>query len=132
DNLSNYQECTGMHVDVVYPDAQKRYVDGSKVAEHYALVPTKQTPDLATLNEKEKKIYREVVATTLAMFAPNYEYEEIKIMVDVKNICFEVTGKVEITKGWKALFASPNNEEKETVLPPIEKGESCQVDVNID
>src|SRR5699024_145111 len=27
-NLSNYQECIGVHVDVVYPDAQKFYVDG--------------------------------------------------------------------------------------------------------
>jgi len=32
-NLSNYQECIGVRVDVVYPDAQKRHVDGSKVAE---------------------------------------------------------------------------------------------------
>src|SRR5699024_12544349 len=40
----------------------------------YALVPTKQTPNFSALNEKEKNIYQEVVATTLAMFAPDYEY----------------------------------------------------------
>src|SRR5699024_4268878 len=32
-NVSTYQECIGVRVDVVYPDAQKRHVDGSKVAE---------------------------------------------------------------------------------------------------
>ncbi|WP_455432193.1 DNA topoisomerase III [Tigheibacillus jepli] len=133
-NLMNYQECMGVRVDVVYPDAQKRYVDGSKVAEHYALVPTKQTPDLNTLNEKERNIYREVVATTLAMFAPDYGYEETKIEINVKGICFEATGKVEKNKGWKALFASHNDrkkEDQESVLPSMEEGESCQVHVNI-
>src|SRR5690625_3021986 len=40
-NLSKYQECIGVDVEVVYPEAQKRYVDNTKVAEHYALVPTK-------------------------------------------------------------------------------------------
>lgn len=130
-NLSNYQKCIGVHVDVVYPDAQKRYVDGSKVAEHYALVPTKQTPNLNTLNEKEKNIYQEVVATTLAMFAPDYEYEETKVEIDVKGICFEATGKVERNKGWKALFATHNDKKKETVLPSMREGESCQVDINV-
>src|SRR5699024_7537919 len=32
-NLSNYQECIGVGVEVVYPDAQKQYVDNTKVAE---------------------------------------------------------------------------------------------------
>src|SRR5699024_8134931 len=32
-NLSNYQECIGVHVDVVYLYARERYEDDSKVAE---------------------------------------------------------------------------------------------------
>jgi len=32
-NLSKYQEYIGVHVDIVFPDAQKRFVDNSKVVE---------------------------------------------------------------------------------------------------
>src|SRR5690625_1744261 len=118
-------------MEMAYPEARKRYVDNSKVVEHYALVPTKQTANIGSLNEKEKNIYQEVVATTLAMFAPDYEYEETKVEIDVNGICFEATGKVEKNKGWRALFATQNDEEKETVLPSMREGESCQVDINV-
>ena len=72
-----------------------------------------------------------MVATTLAMFAPDYAYEETKVKIDVKGIYFEATGKVERNKGWKALFATNNDKDKETVLPSMREGESCQVDINI-
>jgi len=75
-----------------------------------------------------------VVATTLGMFAPDYEYEETKADLDVKDVSFEATGKVEKVKGWKALFAflhDGKRERQETLLPAMEEGEACQVDVNI-
>src|SRR5699024_7588941 len=130
-NLSKYQECIGVDVEVVYPEAQKRYVDNTKVAEHYALVPTKQTANIGSLNEKERNIYQEVVATTLAMFAPDYEYEETKVEIDVKRINFEATGKVEKQIGWKSLFKNRQSKKKETVLQLMEKGQACQVYVEI-
>ncbi|WP_440897112.1 DNA topoisomerase 3 [Amphibacillus sp. Q70] len=131
-NLSNYQECIGVDVEVVYPDAQKRYVDNTKVEEHYALVPTKQTPNFSALNEKEKNIYLEVIATTLAMFAPDYEYEETKVEIGVKGINFEATGKVEKQLGWKSLFKNQQQaKKKETVLPAMEKDLACQANVEI-
>src|SRR5699024_9820168 len=103
-NISNYQKCINVNVEIAYPEARKRYVDNSKVVEHYALIPTKQTANIESLNEKERNIYREVVATTLAMFAPDYEYEETKVEIDVKGLSFEAKGKVEKQIGWKSLF----------------------------
>src|SRR5699024_1255357 len=44
-NLTNYQSCLAVDMEIVYPDARQRYVDGSKVQEHYAIIPTKQVPD---------------------------------------------------------------------------------------
>src|SRR5699024_9608235 len=65
------------------------------------------------------------------MFAPEYEYEETKVEIDVKGINFEATGKVEKQIGWKSLFKNRPTKKKETVLPLMEKGQACQVDVEI-
>ncbi|TFJ93105.1 type IA DNA topoisomerase [Lentibacillus salicampi] len=135
--LSTYQSCLNVTMAIAYPDARKRYVDGSKVQEHYAIIPTKQIPNKRDLTDKEWHIYQEVVATTLAMFAGDYEYEETKVEVDVNGLCFEKTGQVELKKGWKALFTEDTSdtedeaEQDNTVLPSIKEGESCNVAIDI-
>lgn len=78
---------------------KKRFVDGSKVQQHYALVPTKQVADLNKVDEKERNIYQEIMLTTLAMFAANYEYEETKVEVNVSGFILEKKGKTERYKG---------------------------------
>ncbi|APC46862.1 hypothetical protein BME96_00985 [Virgibacillus halodenitrificans] len=66
------------------------------------------------------------------MFAPDYEYEEIKVAIDVKGINFEATGKVEKQLGWKSLFKNQQQaKKKEIVLPAMEKDQACQVNVEI-
>lgn len=110
-------------------EKNKRYVDNKKVQEHYAIIPTKKTPNEDTLNnlpEEEKNIFYEVLKTTLAMFHKDYEYEETNIVSDVNEIEFFTKGKVEIDKGWKSLFSNENNEEDEKtdsnkVLPSVSK-----------
>lgn len=134
ERISDYQKCIRKTFDIVYPDARKRYVDGTKVQEHYAIIPTKQVASIERLNDKEKHIYQEVIATTLAMFASDYEFEETKVEVDVNSLLFEAKGKVETNKGWKDLF--PKNVDKkekegeENVLPAMTEGESCSIDIN--
>ena len=71
------------------------------------------------------------------MFAGDYEYEETKVEVDVNGLSFEKTGKVELKKGWKALFTEEKfddeneAEQDNTVLPSMQKGESCNVAIDI-
>ncbi|GLY11962.1 type IA DNA topoisomerase [Pseudobacillus badius] len=135
ENITNYSSALGVEIDMAFPEPQKRFVDGGKVQEHYALVPTKQVTDLNGLTEKEQNIYKEIVLTTLAMFAPLYEYEETKVEVDVNGLLFEKTGKVEKSKGWKSLFDTQNKsedeEEKVAVLPAMTEGELCSVHVSL-
>lgn len=118
--------------------ANKRYVDGSKVAEHYAIVPTKTIPSESTLNalsSEEKNIYHEILKTTLAMFHTDYEYEETNIITDVNPIEFYTKGKIEVHKGWKELFNDKSdNEENETEtnsLPPVKEGETTSGSIEI-
>ncbi|VEF47416.1 DNA topoisomerase III [Bacillus freudenreichii] len=135
-HLSDYQNFAEVSIEVAYPHPQRRFVDGSKVQEHYAIIPTRKTQSLHTLSAKERNIYREVILTTLAMFAPDYEYEETKVAVNVNGLFFEKTGKVERKKGWKALFYKEEStadakKEADTVLPVMSEGEACTVDVKL-
>lgn len=107
---------------------KSRYVDSSKVQEHYAIIPTKTVATegvYQSLSDEEKNIYDEVIRNTLAMFHSDYIYEETKILTVVNNLEFETTGKIEINKGWKSLFSHQENEnkEKDKVLPSVTKAE---------
>lgn len=115
--------------------AHKRYVDGSKVHEHYAIIPTKSIPSESTLNaltSEEKNIYEEVLKTTLAMFHSDYEYEETNIITDVNYIEFYTKGKVEVSKGWKELFTDKEEtDDKTEILPSVQKGETTSGQLKI-
>lgn len=110
--------------------AKKRYVDGSKVQEHYAIIPTKTVPTESTVNalsSEEKNVYYEIVKTTLAMFHSDYIYEETKITTDVNGVEFFTTGKVEISKGWKELFSQEKDDtpskDDEKPLPSVSEAQ---------
>jgi DNA topoisomerase-3 len=129
-NIEDYKKLIGVDFEAnITPN--KRYVDGSRVQEHYAILPTKAVPSESVLNglsEVEKNIYDEVLRTTLAMFHRDYRYEETKIVTAVNGIEFETIGKVELEKGWKALFSHQKDDEDDKtennkVLPIVSKNE---------
>ncbi len=111
----------------------KRYVDSSKVEEHYAIIPTKTVPTLAKvskLSDVEKRIYVEVMRTTLAMFHDDYEYEETTIETNVRDVLFYTVGKVEKVRGFKSLWPMKKEETDET-LPAVAKDEAVQALIHI-
>src|SRR5699024_6553485 len=68
--------------------------------------------------------------TTLAMFLPDYEYQETIIETKVSELLFKATGKVPIKDGWRILF--PESTKKEDgkvspILPDVSVGEKVQV-----
>lgn len=139
DRIESYKESLGLTFDIEYPEARKRFVDGSKVQEHYGLIPTKNVAVLKELSEEEQNIYREVVSTTLAMFAGDYEYEETKVEVDINGLIFGKTGKVEKKKGWEELFSfakeligsEEDKKEPESHLPVVKEGEETNTVINV-
>lgn len=130
ENVANYQAVVGVEFEPASLEPNKRFVDGSVVNEHYAIVPTRKTPssqELASLTTEQKNIYFEIVNSALAMFHHDYEYEETTIVTTVNTIEFNTTGKVEKRKGWKELFPTTEKKEKKNeseavTLPPVEKG----------
>lgn len=106
-NFGKYSGFLGLDLEMVQTEPRKRYVDGSKVQEHHAIIPTKQVPTesaLAKMDDLQRKIYALVVKTTVAMFLPDYLYEETKIQTKVADLLFQSIGKTPKQEGWKILF----------------------------
>lgn len=135
-NLGRYQEAMNVSFTPASTRPSKRYVDSSKVQEHYAIIPTKTVPTQNKINglsREEKNIYSEIMLNTLAMFHEDYVYEETTIMTDVKGLAFKSTGRTEVKRGWKELFPQPtkSKQEKDALLPEVKNGEEVGARVHI-
>ncbi|WP_336824931.1 DNA topoisomerase 3 [Sporosarcina sp. USHLN248] len=134
DQVGDYQQLIGHPFPVASLAPKKRYVDSSKVQEHYAIIPTKKIPSQAVLGRLspiERNLYEEVVRTTLAMFHTDYLYTETKVTTDVNGLPFFTTGKTERDLGWKALFQRSKDEKDEPALPPPRMQETVESDIGI-
>lgn len=56
---------------------RSKYVDDSKVSDHYALIPTGQTENLGGLSPLESEVYRLITRRFLSIFYPKADYEKI-------------------------------------------------------
>ncbi len=114
----------------------KRFVDGSKVSDHHAIIPTEQPPTLSRLSSEELKIYDLIVRRFLAVLSPAFEYEQTMVKVKIKGEIFTVKGKVVKLKGWRKVYEGhgsgsledPSEDidgdgDVEQTLPEIRKGE---------
>ena len=102
----------------------KRVFDNSKISDHFAIIPTLQTPK--HLNEAEQKLYDMVVRRFLAVFFPAAEYLQTTRITRVGEHQFKTEGKVLQTPGWLAVYGRAGGEENEN-LPPIKDGEKVPV-----
>ncbi|ALC86697.1 DNA topoisomerase III [Bacillus sp. FJAT-22090] len=134
--VSEYQQLIGHSFPVTSLAPKKRYVDSSKVQEHYAIIPTKKIPSqavLAGMSGMERNLYEEIIRSTLAMFHSDYLYTETKVTTVVNGLPFFTTGKTERDKGWKALFirSDKESEKEEPTLPPLYMQEKVDSDITI-
>ena len=102
----------------------KRVFDNGKISDHFAIIPTLQTPK--QLNEAEQKLYDMVVRRFLAVFYPAAEYLQTTRITRVGEHHFRTEGKVLKTPGWLAVYGRAGGEESEN-LPAITQGEKVAV-----
>ena len=140
DRLEDYQGIIGYTINNPQKVPNKRFVNGSKVQEHYAVVPTKTIPSEATINgltPLEKNIYLTVMKRTVAMFEELNEYDETTVDVLVNELLFTAKGKIMINEGWEKLLKE-SAATSETVatrtetsnLPLIIEKEPCKALIN--
>ncbi len=114
----------------------KRFVDGSKLSDHHAIIPTaKGAP--GTLSEDERKVYGIVAERFVTMFLPDKETEETRIDLDLEgataNHPFRARGTRLVAPGWTILtgnqefVAADADQEDVQALPAVKKGEELTV-----
>lgn len=100
------------------------FVDNQKVSDHHAIIPTEQFVILENMSSEERKIYDLVVKRFLAVLYPPFEYEEVKIKVQVENEEFTAKGKVVKSLGYKEIYdASADDEKENDHLPKVSKND---------
>ncbi|OLC66023.1 MAG: DNA topoisomerase III [Betaproteobacteria bacterium 13_1_40CM_4_64_4] len=98
----------------------KRIFDNTKISDHFAIIPTLQTPK--HLNEAEQKLYDMVVRRFLAVFYPAAEYLQTTRITRVEQHQFKTEGRVLESPGWLAVYGRAVGEEAQN-LPAIEQNE---------
>lgn len=89
-----------------------KYVNDSKITDHYAIIPTGQGyENYNQLTDLQKQVYKVIVKRFLAIFYPPAEYSKMQVTVSIKNETFHCSGKVCVKQGFLEI------------LKPIEKGE---------
>ena len=102
----------------------KRIFDNAKISDHFAIIPTLQTPK--HLNEAEQKLYDMVVRRFLAVFFPAAEYLQTTRITRIGEHQFRTDGRVLENPGWLAVYGRAVGEDAQT-LPPIADKEPVRV-----
>lgn len=132
--------------------AKTKYVNDSKITDHYAIIPTGQGyENYNNLPQLQKEIYLVIVKRFLAIFYPPAQYNKIQMTIEVetdeknkKAETFTASGKVCVDKGYleilrpnenkrstnseKNVENSENNKENDLeILSKLKKGQEIEV-----
>ena len=102
----------------------KRIFDNAKISDHFAIIPTLQTPK--HLTEAEQKLYDLVVRRFLAVFFPAAEFLQTTRITRVGEHHFKTEGRVLQNPGWLAIYGRAAGEDEKT-LPAIQPNEQVPV-----
>ncbi len=92
----------------------KYIVNNAKVSDHHAIIPTEQSPNLAKLSYEERNIYDLVVRRFMAVLSEPYEYDEVKVQIDIGGHNFYAKGTTPAKIGWKEFYGNSTDEDEET------------------
>ena len=101
----------------------RRIFDNQKISDHFAIIPTGETPK--TLTEVEQKVYDLIVRRFLSVFYPAAEYDVTTRITGVEDESFRSEGKVLVDPGWMVVRGLPTKPTKGD-LPPVAEGETVQ------
>ena len=107
-----------------------KYVNDSKITDHYAIIPTGQGyENYDKLPELHKKVYNTIVKRFIAIFYPPAEYNKINLTINVEEETFYASGKVCKNQGYLEVLkpkkqADKSTENEQTVESEAEKEES--------
>jgi len=80
----------------------RRVFDNKKVSDHFAIIPTLQSP--RNLSDAEARLYDLVVRRFLAIFYPSAEFRVTTRITEVATHLFKTEGRVMVNSGWLAVY----------------------------
>lgn len=118
---------------------KSKYVNDSKITDHYALIPTGQGfENYDKLEDLQKDVYRLIAKRFLSIFFPAAEYTKLSVTVDINGEKFYANAKVCTKLGYlEALKGEQTDEDGEQVqdtsssadiLKSIKKGQELTLE----
>ena len=109
--------------------AKTKYVNDSKITDHYAIIPTGQGyENFDKLPELHKQVYKVITKRFLAIFYPPAEFSKINVCVNIENETFYANEKICTKIGYLEVLKTKENKEviKEN-LKDLKKGQELDV-----
>lgn len=89
---------------------KSKYVNDSKITDHYAIIPTGQGyENFGSLNQLQKDIYKLIVKRFLCIFYPAAEFNKLAITINIENEEFSATSKVCTKMGYLEIAKAKQN-----------------------
>ena len=110
-----------------------KYVDDSKITDHYAIIPTGQgLENFDGLAELQKNVYKLIVKRFLSIFYPPAEYNKINVTIQIENELFYASGKVCTKIGYQEILKNKKIEKDDKedhieLLNTLKKGNEILV-----
>lgn len=87
-----------------------KYVNDSKITDHYAITPTGQGyENYEKLPQLHKDVYKMIVKRFLAIFYPPAEFNKISVSVNIEKESFNTSGKVCVNPGYLEVLKGDNH-----------------------
>ena len=90
-----------------------KYVNDSKITDHYAIIPTGQGfENYEKLDSLKKDVYKLIVKRFLSIFYPPAEYNKISVVINVDGEEFSCTNKVCVNQGYLEVMKNDVTDKK--------------------
>ena len=110
-----------------------KYVDDSKITDHYAIIPTGQGfENYAKLSDLAKNVYHLIVKRFLCIFYPPAEYSKIAVCIKIGEEEFNASGKVCLNEGYLELVKLDKKNKKDDIKEEQKENDKEDTSTNLD
>ncbi len=100
----------------------KRIFNNAKISDHFAIVPTLESPD--KLDDIERKVYDMVAKRFLSVFYPAAQFEVTTRITRVEGEPFKTEGKILVAPGWLEIYGrEEQGADDQPALVPVRENE---------
>jgi DNA topoisomerase III len=116
-DTNNYAMSAGKVLKEKWVKPNKRIFNNEKISDHFAIIPTPQTPK--NLSDAEAKLYDLVTKRFLSVFYPSAEYLVTTRITRVEGEPFKTEGRVMVNPGWRAVYGKDVDSADNVSLAPV-------------